>query len=256
MNPRRRWLTLNEQSRSMTRRNQLNGLNSHRRERRNIFPVKQRRECARSPCSTAVSCYQISSLSPEIATFRIKFPVSREFAWRRVRQHCVASQAFMRSARLPRSARMRWKFRLFAPPILSPTPGSPTLTWKLPKASGLGRAMLSRRRPSASASSWSGVKASGTPAFTRCFLEDGMGGLGQWRARSRWRAPRLQAARIYVPRRSGRISKCGDAMLRSYLFEAAGVLLTRVPKWCAVKAWGARLAKRNGLSKAQGCDRA
>src|SRR5262245_34758615 len=29
---------------------------------------------------------------------------------------------------------------------------------------------------------------------------------------------------------SGRISKCGDAMLRSYLFEAAGVLLTRVPK--------------------------
>ena len=37
---------------------------------------------------------------------------------------------------------------------------------------------------------------------------------------------------------SGRISKCGDAMLRSYLFEAAGVLLTRVPKWSAVKAWG------------------
>jgi transposase len=29
---------------------------------------------------------------------------------------------------------------------------------------------------------------------------------------------------------SGRISKCGDGMLRSYLFEAAGVLLTRVPK--------------------------
>ncbi len=27
---------------------------------------------------------------------------------------------------------------------------------------------------------------------------------------------------------SGRISKCGDAMVRSYLFEAAGVLLTRV----------------------------
>jgi len=50
---------------------------------------------------------------------------------------------------------------------------------------------------------------------------------------------------------SGRISKCGDAMLRSYLFEAAGVLLTRVPKWCAVKAWGRRLAKRNGLSKAK-----
>ena len=50
---------------------------------------------------------------------------------------------------------------------------------------------------------------------------------------------------------SGRISKCGDAMLRSYLFEAAGVLLTRVPKWSALKAWGMKLVKRNGLSKAK-----
>ena len=50
---------------------------------------------------------------------------------------------------------------------------------------------------------------------------------------------------------TGRISKCGDALLRSYLFEAAGVLLTRVPKWSALKAWGMRLAKRNGLSKAK-----
>ena len=40
-------------------------------------------------------------------------------------------------------------------------------------------------------------------------------------------------------------------MLRSYLFEAAGVLLTRVPKWSTVKAWGMRLAKRNGLRKAK-----
>src|SRR6266481_6439841 len=50
---------------------------------------------------------------------------------------------------------------------------------------------------------------------------------------------------------TGRISKCGDAMLRTYLFEAAGVLLTRVPKWSALKAWGMRLAKRNGLRKAK-----
>ena len=50
---------------------------------------------------------------------------------------------------------------------------------------------------------------------------------------------------------TGRISKCGDAMLRSYLFEAAGVLLTRVQKWCALKAWGMRLAKRAGLRKAK-----
>src|SRR5262245_13481803 len=50
---------------------------------------------------------------------------------------------------------------------------------------------------------------------------------------------------------SGRISKCGDAMLRAYLFEAANVLLTRVPKWSTLKAWGMRLAKRNGLRKAK-----
>ena len=40
-------------------------------------------------------------------------------------------------------------------------------------------------------------------------------------------------------------------MLRSYLFEAAGVLLTRVPKWSAVKAWGMKLAKRIGVKKAK-----
>src|SRR6516162_5045723 len=42
---------------------------------------------------------------------------------------------------------------------------------------------------------------------------------------------------------TGRISKCGDKMLRSYLYEAANVLLTRVAKWSALKAWGVRLAK-------------
>jgi len=50
---------------------------------------------------------------------------------------------------------------------------------------------------------------------------------------------------------TGRISKCGDRMVRTYLFEAAGVLLTRVPQWCALKAWGLRLAKRVGFKKAK-----
>lgn len=50
---------------------------------------------------------------------------------------------------------------------------------------------------------------------------------------------------------NGRISKCGDAMLRSYLYEAANVLLTRVAKWSTLKAWGIRLAKRSGLRKAK-----
>ncbi len=48
---------------------------------------------------------------------------------------------------------------------------------------------------------------------------------------------------------TGRISKCGDKMLRTYLYEAANVLLTRVAKWS--KAWGIRLAKRSGLRKAK-----
>lgn len=49
----------------------------------------------------------------------------------------------------------------------------------------------------------------------------------------------------------GRISKCGDAMTRTYLFEAAGVLLMRVKRWCALKAWGLRIAKRSGMKKAR-----
>jgi transposase len=48
---------------------------------------------------------------------------------------------------------------------------------------------------------------------------------------------------------TGRISKCGDAMLRSYLFEAAVVLLTRVQKWCALKAWGLRLLSASAYAR-------
>ena len=38
-------------------------------------------------------------------------------------------------------------------------------------------------------------------------------------------------------------------MLRSYLYEAANVLLTPVAKWSALKGWGIRLA--SGLRKAK-----
>ncbi len=77
---------------------------------------------------------------------------------------------------------------------------------------------------------------------------------------SRFRRSRSVGAYIgLTPRRyasgevdwSGRISKRGDAMLRTYLFEAAGVLLTRVPQWCKLKAWGHRLWKRIGFKKAK-----
>lgn len=49
---------------------------------------------------------------------------------------------------------------------------------------------------------------------------------------------------------TGRISKRGDKLLRSYLFEAAGILLNRVrrPSW--LKTWGQKLVKRLGFKKA------
>jgi len=40
-------------------------------------------------------------------------------------------------------------------------------------------------------------------------------------------------------------------MLRMYLFETAGVLLTRVSRWSVLKEWGMKLIKLNGLRKAK-----
>ncbi len=51
--------------------------------------------------------------------------------------------------------------------------------------------------------------------------------------------------------RDGKVSKFGDALTRAYLFEAAGVLLSRVARWSALKAGGARLARRIGGKKAR-----
>ena len=47
----------------------------------------------------------------------------------------------------------------------------------------------------------------------------------------------------------GHITKCGDAFLRSHLFEAAKCMLNRgEPN--PIKAWGLRLAKRSSKKKA------
>ncbi|WP_263349988.1 IS110 family RNA-guided transposase [Acidicapsa acidisoli] len=48
----------------------------------------------------------------------------------------------------------------------------------------------------------------------------------------------------------GHITKCGDAFLRSHLFEAAKVMLSRVGRPSALKVWGLRLAKRSSKKKA------
>lgn len=50
--------------------------------------------------------------------------------------------------------------------------------------------------------------------------------------------------------RMGRISKWGDAMMRTAPYEAAQVLLTRVKRWCALKAWAAQVSRRRGHKKA------
>jgi transposase len=48
----------------------------------------------------------------------------------------------------------------------------------------------------------------------------------------------------------GRVSKCGDALLRTMLYEAAQCLLTHSRKWSWLKAWGVRVAQRRGMRRA------
>jgi transposase len=62
-----------------------------------------------------------------------------------------------------------------------------------------------------------------------------------------------------VPRRSqsgerdhnGHISKAGDPMLRSALYEAANSIIVRIKRPCALQAWGRRLAETKGLKRAR-----
>jgi transposase len=50
---------------------------------------------------------------------------------------------------------------------------------------------------------------------------------------------------------SGRISKAGDGSVRTCLYEAAHVMLTRPVKGSGLKSWAMRLAKRAGMQKAK-----
>lgn len=50
---------------------------------------------------------------------------------------------------------------------------------------------------------------------------------------------------------TGRVSKWGDRLLRTYLFEAASVLIHRVKRPSALQTWGLRLVRRVGLKKAK-----
>lgn len=50
--------------------------------------------------------------------------------------------------------------------------------------------------------------------------------------------------------RVGRISLCGDGMMRTLLFESALIMLTRSAKWSWLKAWAMKVAKSRGLKRA------
>ena len=51
--------------------------------------------------------------------------------------------------------------------------------------------------------------------------------------------------------RSGRISRCGDTLARTLLYEAAVVILTRVKRASPLKDWAQAIAKRSGAGKAR-----
>ena len=51
--------------------------------------------------------------------------------------------------------------------------------------------------------------------------------------------------------RMGRISRCGDKMMRTALYEAANALLTRTRRWSWLKAWAMQVSKRRGMKRAK-----
>jgi hypothetical protein len=47
----------------------------------------------------------------------------------------------------------------------------------------------------------------------------------------------------------GRISRCGDELARTALYEAAHTLLTRSRKWSSLRAWGMKIANHRGMAR-------
>jgi transposase len=50
---------------------------------------------------------------------------------------------------------------------------------------------------------------------------------------------------------TGGITRVGDEMVRTVLYEAANILLSRVTRFSALKRWGLEVAKRRGLKRAK-----
>jgi transposase len=49
----------------------------------------------------------------------------------------------------------------------------------------------------------------------------------------------------------GGISRCGDELARTALYEAAHSLLVRSRRWSGLRAWGMQVAKRRGMARAR-----
>ena len=49
----------------------------------------------------------------------------------------------------------------------------------------------------------------------------------------------------------GKISRCGDELTRTALYEAAHTLLVRSRKWSSLRAWGMKIAKHRGMARAR-----
>lgn len=49
----------------------------------------------------------------------------------------------------------------------------------------------------------------------------------------------------------GKISRCGDELARTALYQAAHTLLVRSRKWSSLRAWGMAVAKRRGMARAR-----
>ena len=50
--------------------------------------------------------------------------------------------------------------------------------------------------------------------------------------------------------RTGAISRCGDEMMRTMLYEAAQSMLFHSTKWSWLKAWAMKIARHRGMKKA------
>lgn len=47
------------------------------------------------------------------------------------------------------------------------------------------------------------------------------------------------------------MSRCGDELVRTALYEAAHCLLIRSRKWSALRAWGRKIARDRGMARAR-----